>query len=113
MHKKSGARAKREHDSLTQAEEREITRRVKDDADPNRFVLVSLLGRQFALYYNVSEDSYGWNDPEHATLFKRRRAAEAVQRSLRAGIEVIACRVNRTGRIVARSVKLPRSVKAE
>jgi hypothetical protein len=59
-----------------------------------------------ALYYNVSTDTFGVNDPSLGTLFKRRRAALAIRRLLRTGIQVIKCRANRHDRIVKSS--LPR-----
>jgi hypothetical protein len=56
------------------------------------------------LYYNVSNDTFGMNDPSLGTLFKRRVAANAIQRLLRTGVQVIQCRANRRDRVVKRSV---------
>ena len=64
---------------LTRAQMRELDRRIKDSNDRTRYLLVSVMTPRFLLYYNVSEDSYGHNDPRYGTLFKRRHAAEAVR----------------------------------
>jgi hypothetical protein len=58
------------------------------------------------LYYNVSNDTFGMNDPSLGTLFKRRVAAVAIQRLLRTGIQVVRCRADRHDRVVKNS--LPR-----
>lgn len=58
------------------------------------------------LYYNVSNDTFGMNDPSLGTLFKRRVAAIAIQSLLRTGIRVIKCRADRHDRVVKSS--LPR-----
>jgi hypothetical protein len=58
------------------------------------------------LYYNVSNDTFGMNDPSLGTLFKRRVAAVAIQRLLRTGIQVVRCRADRHDRVVKSS--LPR-----
>jgi hypothetical protein len=60
---------------------RELDGRVKDLDDTTRYLLLSAFGPRFALYYNVSSDTYGMNEPVHATLFKRRAAALAMKRA--------------------------------
>ena len=94
---------------LTQTQMQELDRRVKDLHDRTRYLLVSYLSPRFALYYNVSEDTYGMNTPIHATLFKRRRAALAVKRLLGSRLEIVLCRVDRRGRLVLNSVLVPLS----
>ena len=93
---------------LTRAQTRELDRRLADLHDRSRYLLVSRLGPRFALYYNVSEDTYGMNEPAHATLFKRRQAAAAIKRLLSKGIDLIRCRVDRRGKLVLRSVPWPK-----
>ena len=85
----------------------ELDRRVKDLHDRTRYLLVSAFSPKFALYYNVSEDTYGMNEPVHATLFKRRAAALAVKRLLGGGVEIARCRVDRRGRLVLNSLAAP------
>jgi hypothetical protein len=89
---------------LTPAQIREIDRRLRDLHDRTRYLLVSAFGPRFALYYNVSEDTYGMNEPAHATLFKRRSAALSIKRLLGPGVEIARCRVDRRGRLVRNSV---------
>jgi len=61
---------------------KEIRRRVKDSEDPIRYVIASEMSRRFVLYYNVSSDSFAYNNPEGGTLFKRREIAERVKNRL-------------------------------
>ncbi len=83
--------------ALTPAQTRELTRRVADLDDPVRYLLASRMGPRFLLYYDVSDDLYTMNDPTRATLFKRRRAAQLVARTLGKGIEILECRTRRRG----------------
>jgi hypothetical protein len=92
---------------LTRAEAREVEKRLADLRDRTRYLLVSRVSPRFDLYYNVSEDTYGMNEPAHATLFKRRQTAAAVKRLLGGSIVLIRCRVDRRGRLVLRSVPWP------
>ena len=48
----------REDDELSPAQRRELRRRLIDLRDPIRYLLVSNMGRRFALYYNIAEDVY-------------------------------------------------------
>ncbi|HEY5955896.1 MAG TPA: hypothetical protein VIV60_05060 [Polyangiaceae bacterium] len=96
-----------EDNELSPGELRELERRVDDLNDRSRFMLVTMLGPGFVLYYNVSEDTYGWNDPAHATLFKRRPAASAIQQLLGENDAIVPCTVNARGELVKKSVKLP------
>ena len=68
---------------LTLAQIRELKRRIKDMDDPVRYLIVSEFGRRFILYYNVSDDTFAFNDPAGGTLFKRRAAAESIRKLLR------------------------------
>jgi hypothetical protein len=94
---------------LTKAEIRELERRLTDTRDRTRYLLASNFGSRFALYYNVSGDMYGMNNPRYATLFKRRAAALAIKRLLGSGIQVLRCRVDHRDRLVPRSVPKPRA----
>lgn len=96
--------------ALTRAQIRELGRRIRDLDDRTRYFLASVLTAKHALYYNVSEDTFGMGDPSFATLFKRRSAAQAIQRLLSKGVQLAACRVNRRGRLVLRSVPQLRPV---
>ena len=89
---------------LTKAQMRELDRRIKDSRDRTRYLLVSALTRRFVLYYNVSDDCYGQNDPRYATLFKRRAAAEAICQQLGDRVRVVRCRVNNRGQLVVASL---------
>ena len=89
---------------LTRAQMRELDRRVKDLDDRTRYLLVSSFSRRFALYYNVSDDTYVMNAPAHATLFKRRAAAQAIRQMLGGRIAIAQCRVDRRGRLVLKSL---------
>jgi len=80
---------------LTPAQIREIDRRVADLDDPVRYLLVSRMGPHFSLFYNVSDDVYAMNDPGAGTLFKRRKAAEYIKRTLGRGIQIVECRTRR------------------
>ncbi|MBI4611710.1 MAG: hypothetical protein HY726_22205 [Candidatus Rokubacteria bacterium] len=97
-------RAAEDEPPLTLAQMRELDRRVKDLHDRTRYLLVSAFGPRFALYYNASQDTYGMNEPVHATLFKRRAAALAIRRMLGGGVEIARCRVDRRGRLVLNSL---------
>jgi hypothetical protein len=90
---------------LTRKQARELERRVEELHDPTRYVLKSALTSGIVLYYNLSEDTYGWNDPSSATLFKRRDSASAIQALLGEGVRVARCRVDRRGRLVKRSLE--------
>ena len=99
-----GDRGAEDDPPLTPAQIRELHRRVKDLDDRTRYLLVSAFTPRFVLYYNVSEDMYGMNQPAYATLFKRRAAALAIKRLLGGGVQIVPCRVNRRGRLVLNSV---------
>lgn len=77
---------------LTQAQVRELRRRVADSEDPTRFLIVSGLTPSFQLYYNAEADAYVLNEPREGTLFKSRRVARAVAAALGPRTRVAACR---------------------
>jgi hypothetical protein len=64
---------------------------MADLKNPVRYIIEGGFGPRFALYYDVTDDLYAVNDPAHATLFKRRSAALAIQKLLGAGTRVIRC----------------------
>ena len=95
---------------LTPAQTRELLRRVADSNDPRRYVLISrmLPGARFVLYYNVSDDVYTWNEPGAGTLFKRRKAAELIQRTLGRGNEILEVKVMR-GKLIGAPRRRPKT----
>src|SRR5207247_568081 len=102
---RDGGKSVAEDDApLTRTQRQELYQLVKDSHDRTRYLLISPFSPRFALYYNVSEDTYGWNEPANATLFKRRVAALAVKRLLGRGVKIMQCRVDRRGRLVLNSV---------
>jgi hypothetical protein len=62
---------------------------------------------RFILYYNLSEDNYGMNEPDHATLFKRRSATAAIQDLIGGRVKIVRCRVNKRGELILRSLPAP------
>lgn len=98
-----------EEPELSRAEARELERRVSDLNDRTRYMIVSVLDANFVLYYNVSEDTYGWNDPSHATLFKRKKAAQIILELVGDKDALIACEVNKRGQLIKKTVSLPKS----
>lgn len=82
-------------EELTPAQVHELRRRTADLDDATRYILLSQMGPRFALYYNVSEDVYVMNDPNGATLFKRRNAAVAIKKLLGGSIRVVRCKSKR------------------
>jgi len=81
--------------ALSKAQVRELRRRLADLKDPVRYLIVSGIAPGFVLYYNVADDVYAMNDPSHATLFKRRKAAGAVKQLLGRGTRIIRCTTRR------------------
>lgn len=94
---------------LSKSQVRELRCRFRDLEDRTRYLLVSVFTPRMALYYNVSNDTFGMNNPSLGTLFKRRTAAIAIQRLLRTGIQVIKCRADRHDRVVKSSLPRLRS----
>ena len=80
---------------LTKAQLRELKRRIADADDPVRYLIEGGFGPRFRLYYNVTDDVYAWNNPAGGTLFKRRKAAVAVQKLLSGGKRIIRCTTQR------------------
>jgi len=92
---KAGQTFSDEDAPLSEAQIRELRRRMADLKDPVRYLIVAQMGPRFALYYNVTDDLYGMNDLTYATLFKMRAAALAVRRLLGRGTRVIECTTKR------------------
>lgn len=90
-----GASRRRRHEprdevgDLTQAQRRELDRRIKDMDDPTRYLVTSEFGPRFVLFYNVSDDTFAYNNPAGGTLFKRRAAAESIRKLLRSTTRVV------------------------
>jgi hypothetical protein len=89
---------------LTTAQRRALDRHVKDMEDRTRYLLVSATLPGISLYYLVNEDSWAFDDPTTATLFKRRASAKAIQSLLRPGVFVVPCDVDDRGRLVLNSI---------
>jgi hypothetical protein len=89
---------------LTPAQRRALDRHVKDMEDRTRYLLVSATLPGISLYYLVNEDSWAFDDPATATLFKRRASARAIQSLLRPGVFVVPCEVDDRGRLVLNSI---------
>jgi len=89
---------------LTPAQRRALARHVKDMEDRNRYLLVSATLPGISLYYLVQDDSWSFDDPTTATLFKRRASAKAIQTLLRPGVFVVPCKVDDRGRLVPSSI---------
>ena len=96
----------RDPDPLSKSQIRELGRRLRDYRDPTRYLLSTVFTPKFVLYYNVSNDTFGMTNPDSGTLFKRRAAATAIRRLLRAGVQIVECRADRHGRVIKSS--LPR-----
>ena len=93
-----------EEPPLTPAQRRALARHVKDMEDRTRYLLVSATLPGISLYYMVQEDSWSFDDPTTATLFKRRASAKAIQALLRPGVFVVPCQVDDRGRLVLSSI---------
>jgi hypothetical protein len=89
---------------LTPAQRRALARHVKDVEDRTRYLLVSATLPGISLYYMVHDDTWSFDDPTSATLFKRRPAARAIQALLRPGVYVVPCEVDERGRLVLPSI---------
>lgn len=90
---------------LTPAQRRALDRHVKDIEDRTRYLLVSATLPGISLYYMVQDDSWSFDDPTTATLFKRRASARAIQTLLRPGVFVVPCKVDDRGRLVPGSIE--------
>ena len=66
-----------------------------DMKDPVRYLIESRFTPTFRLFYNVSDDVYLMNNAAGGTLFKRRKAALAVQKSLGKGTQIVRCTIRR------------------
>jgi len=93
-----------EEPPLTPAQRRALTRHVKDMEDRTRYLLVSATLPGISLYYMVQDDSWSFDDPTTATLFRRRASAKAIQALLRPGVFVVPCQVDDRGRLVLSSI---------
>ena len=89
---------------LTPTQRRALARHVKDMEDRTRYLLVSATLPGISLYYLVQDDSWAFDDPTTATLFKRRASAKAIQTLLRPGVFVVPCEVDDRGRLVLGSI---------
>ena len=89
---------------MTPAQQRALARHVKDMEDRTRYLLVSATLPGISLYYMVQDDSWSFDDPTTATLFKRRASAQAIQALLRPGVFVVPCKVDDRGRLVLSSI---------
>jgi hypothetical protein len=97
---------------LSKAELRILKRRLADAEDRTRYLLASELSPQFALYYLVADDVWVMNQPQRATLFKRKAAAKAIRKLLGPNTTVVKCKVDARGKLAAMSVDAPKRKKA-
>jgi hypothetical protein len=97
---------------LTKAELKILKRRLADAEDRTRYLLASELSPQFALYYLVADDVWIMNQPQRATLFKRKAAAKAIRKLLGPNITVVECKVDARGKLAAMSLDEPKRKKA-
>ena len=96
---------------LSPAELRILKRRLADAEDRTRYVLASVLSPQFALYYFVADDVWVMNQPQKATLFKRKVAAKAIKKLLGPNTTVFECKVDARGRLAALALDEPKRKK--
>lgn len=89
---------------LSNAELKILKRRLADAEDRTRYLLASELSPQFALYYLVADDVWVMNQPQKATLFKRKAAAKAVRKLLGPNTAVVECKVDARGKLAALSL---------
>jgi len=89
---------------LTATQRRALARHIKDVEDRTRYLLVSATLPGISLYYRIQDDTWAFDDPTTATLFKRRVAAKAIQAQLRPGVYVVPCVVDDRGRLVLTSI---------
>ena len=80
---------------MSPREVKELRRRVADLKDKTRYMLVVPFLPGSMMYYDVSTDCYAWNNPAGGTLFKRKKAAEAIRRLLGSGVVVVECSLAR------------------
>jgi len=104
-----GARLKEnsaEDKELSATERRELARRIEDLDDRTRYLIVSSIGERITLYYNIADDTYSWDEPKAATLFKRKAAAQKILAMLGKGVRVIECSVDKRGQLLKKSIQL-------
>ena len=94
----------KEDRDLSAAERRELDRRIKDLEDRTRYLLASSIGSKITLYYNIADDTYSWDEPKSATLFKRKAAAQKIRTLLGSGVKVLECQVDKRGLLVKKSI---------
>lgn len=92
---------------LSGTERRELERTIKDLEDPTRYLLASSIGLRIMLYYNIGDDTYTWDEPNNATLFKRKAAAVKIRTMLGSGVKVLECRVDKRGQVLRKSIQAP------
>jgi len=92
---------------LSVAERRELEQCIKDLEDRTRYLLASSLGERITLYYNIADDTFSWDDPQGASLFKRKVAAQKIRTILGSGVKVLSCRVDKRGHLLKRSIQPP------
>jgi hypothetical protein len=93
---------------LSRTEERELKRRLDDVRDRTRYILISNLLPGYTMFYNVSEDTFTLNDPQYATIFKRRPTPRMIKDILGERGEAVKCRVDTHGYLIPHS--LPKTI---
>ena len=89
---------------LSPKEIRELKRRLDDSRDRTRYLLISSLIPGYTMFFNVSEGTFTLNDPQGATLFKRRPTLRIIRDLLGKNGETVKCRVDASGRLLPGSL---------
>lgn len=85
-----------------------MRRNIAESLDPTRYIIVVAFGRGCVLHYRAEDAGFG-SHISMATLFKDKKAAEAVRRAiygrrLRSGLKVVQVRKTKLGvRLVSRA----------
>jgi hypothetical protein len=100
-----------DEEPIAPAFRRELERRLRDIEDPTRYIVVSAFFKNFVLYYNALENTYGMNNLSYGTAFKSLKVAQAVCRVMGSGNTLIEVRRTKSGAI-KRTTSLEHAVRA-
>ena len=96
---------------LSQARLARMRRGLKDSFDPIRYIIVAPFAGNTVLHYRVEDAGLG-SHISMATLFKERRSAEAVRKSIasvrvRKALRVVRVKKTKTGVRIVDTIKFP------
>lgn len=96
---------------LSQTRLASIRRAVEDSLDPIRYIIVAPFAGDCVLHYRVEDAGMG-SHISMATLFKERKAAEAVRKSIvsarvRKALQVVRVKKNKAGVRLVDRIKFP------